>query len=61
MDIASTASGMNQAVFSEKVGIAITKKVMDVAKTEGQQLVQMLETSVQAPHPTAGHHIDLQA
>ena len=61
MDIAAAASGMSQFELKENVGIALTKKVMDVEKTEGQQLIQMLKTPVSVPHPTSGRHIDIQA
>lgn len=55
MDIAALSIGMKQASLSQNVGIALTKKAMDTAEQNSDQLLKMLE----APHPTLGKSSDL--
>lgn len=55
MDIAALSIGLKQASLSQGVGIALTKKAMDTAEQNSDQLLKMLE----APHPTLGKSIDL--
>ncbi|WP_082087831.1 YjfB family protein [Domibacillus indicus] len=56
MDIAALSVGMTQASLSQSVSIALTKKTMDMAQQNANQMVQML----QAPHPTLGKSIDVK-
>lgn len=56
MDIAALSMGMSQASLSQSVSIALTKKTMDMAQQNANQMVQML----QAPHPTLGKSVDLK-
>lgn len=55
MDIAALSIGMNQASLSQIVGIALTKKAMNTAEQNSDQLLKMLE----APHPTLGKSVDM--
>ncbi|WP_449598766.1 YjfB family protein [Niallia sp. Marseille-Q9988] len=55
MDIAALSIGMNQASLSQNVGIALTKKAMNTAEQNSDQLLKMLE----APHPTLGKSVDM--
>jgi hypothetical protein len=50
--IAANGSGLAQAV-----GIALISKTLDQSQQQGQQLVQMMEQSVQ---PNLGKHVDLR-
>ncbi|MFT4417183.1 YjfB family protein [Fredinandcohnia humi] len=56
MDIAALSIGMNQASLAQNVGIALSKKVMETAEQNNNQLLKMLE----APHPHLGKSIDLK-
>ncbi|WP_083255977.1 YjfB family protein [Domibacillus iocasae] len=56
MDIAALSMGMSNASLSQSVSIALTKKTMDMAQQNANQMVQML----QAPHPTLGKSIDVK-
>lgn len=56
MDIAALSIGMGQASLGQSVSIALTKKTMDMAQQNANQMVQML----QAPHPTLGKSVDLK-
>lgn len=56
LDIAALSMGMSQASLSQSVSIALTKKTMDMAQQNANQMVQML----QAPHPTLGKSVDLK-
>ncbi|MGE7673983.1 YjfB family protein [Lysinibacillus sp. NPDC094403] len=56
MDIAALSMAMNQATLMQNVSLAVTKQAMDMQKQSTEQLVEMLD----APHPTAGHTIDVQ-
>ena len=57
MDIAAISINMNQSALQQNVSIALTKKAMETAQQSANQMIQML----QAPHPTLGNTIDLQA
>ncbi|WP_458415014.1 YjfB family protein [Schinkia sp. CFF1] len=60
MDIAALSTAMSQANLGQQVGIALTKKVMETAQVNATALTEMLKAStVQAPHPTLGKHIDI--
>jgi len=56
MDIAALSMTMNQATLMQNVSLAVTKQAMEMQKQNSEQLVEMLN----APHPTAGHTIDIQ-
>ncbi|QPQ29796.1 YjfB family protein [Lysinibacillus sp. JNUCC 51] len=56
MDIAGLSMAMNQATLMQNVSLAVTKQAMEMQQQNSQQLVEMLD----APHPTAGHTIDVQ-
>lgn len=57
MDIAALSMGMSNASLGQSVSLALTKKTMDLAQQNANQMVQMLQ---QAPHPTLGKSIDLK-
>lgn len=56
MDIAALSMSMSQATLMQNVSLAVTKQAMDSQQQNTEQLVEMLD----APHPTAGHTIDIQ-
>jgi hypothetical protein len=56
MDIAGLSMAMNQATLMQNVSLAVTKQAMEMQQQNSKQLVEMLD----APHPTAGHAIDVQ-
>ncbi|TDY10468.1 UNVERIFIED_CONTAM: putative motility protein YjfB-like [Lysinibacillus xylanilyticus] len=56
MDIAGLSMAMNQATLIQNVSLAVTKQAMEMQQQNSEQLVEMLD----APHPTAGHTIDVQ-
>lgn len=56
MDIAALSITMNQVNLMQNVSLAVTKQAMDMQQQNTEQLVEMLD----APHPTAGHIIDIQ-
>lgn len=61
MDIAGMSAVMQQSKTMQQVDIALAKKIMDQTETDGKNLTKMLEqSSVQAPHPTAGKSIDIK-
>jgi len=57
MDIAAISIDMNQSALQHNVSIALAKKAMETEQQSSNQMIQML----QAPHPTLGNTIDLQA
>jgi hypothetical protein len=60
MDIAALSAGLSQIKLQSDVGIALTKKAMDVSQTQSNELLQMLNTSVPAPQPTSSRFIDVK-
>ena len=56
MDIAALSMAMNQATLMQNVSLAVTKQAMEMQQQNTEQLVEMFD----APHPTAGHTIDIQ-
>ncbi|MFW7187133.1 YjfB family protein [Lysinibacillus sp. BNK-21] len=56
MDIAALSMAMNQATLMQNVSLAVTKQAMEMQQQNTEQLVEMLD----APHPAAGHTIDIQ-
>lgn len=55
MEIAPLSS-TNQASLMQQVSIAVTKKMLDATKENGQALTKMMELSV---NPNLGKNIDL--
>ena len=58
MDIAALSISMNQASLSQAVGIKVLTLAKNQADTQGKNLVQMLEQSV---NPNLGRKLDIQA
>ena len=55
MDIAALSISMNQAQLMQSVSLAVTKQAMEFQQQTTQQLTEITD----APHPTAGHTIDI--
>lgn len=55
MDIAALSISLNQAQLMQNISLAVTKQAMDFQQQNTEQMVEMLD----APHPTAGHTIDV--
>lgn len=56
MDIASISTAISQSNLGEQVGIAVTKKVMDDSTNNAQNLIKMMELSV---NPNLGSKLDV--
>jgi hypothetical protein len=57
MDIAALSVYMSQSNLSQQVSLAVTKKVMDVSDETSQNMIKMLETSV---NPNLGVNLDVR-
>lgn len=55
MNIAGLSIYMKQSQLASQVTLAVTKKVMDVSDENAQQMIKMLEMSV---NPDLGKNID---
>jgi len=61
MDIAALSSTLAHATLRQDVSMSLMTTVMDTAKQNSDQMVEMMKSAVpQAPHPTLGHSIDLK-
>lgn len=60
MDIAALSIGLSNIQLQQSVGIALTKKVMDVSESQTNGLLRMMEPAATPPHPTAGKSIDFK-
>lgn len=58
MDIAALSMAMSQMNVRTEANVSVIKKTMDQAKTNGQEVVKMLEQSVR---PHVGSSIDFRA
>ncbi|ADL51218.1 YjfB family protein [Clostridium cellulovorans] len=58
MDIVALSTVMKQYDLSAQVGVALTKKIMDVSETNTQELVKMMELSA---NPNLGSILDAKA
>lgn len=57
MDIAALSISMKQSQLSQNVSLALIRKVMDTSTDNSQQLIKMMELSV---NPNLGENIDLK-
>ncbi len=53
----SSISGLGTSGLKQQVGLAVIAKSLDVTEQNGQQLVQMLQQSVQ---PNLGGNLDIK-
>ena len=58
MDIAALSMAMSQMNVRTEANVSIMKKTIDQAETNGQDVVKMLEQSVQ---PHIGSRLDIRA
>ncbi|ANU26745.1 YjfB family protein [Planococcus versutus] len=58
MDIAALSMAMSQMNVRTEANVSVMKKTIDQAETNGQEVVKMLEQSVQ---PHIGSRIDIKA
>lgn len=58
MDIAALSMAMSQVNVRTEANVSIMKKTIDQAETNGQDVVKMLEQSVQ---PHVGAKLDIRA
>ena len=56
MDIAALSIMKSQASLSQQVSLAITKKIMDTSIVNSQDLIKMMELSV---NPNLGSKLDV--
>ncbi|WP_110111421.1 YjfB family protein [Bacillus sp. CGMCC 1.16541] len=60
MDIASLSVVLNQSNVQNQASLSVMKMTMNQSKQTERGMVELLQNStVQAPHPYAGQHIDL--
>jgi hypothetical protein len=57
MDIAALSIMKSQASLSQQVSLAITKKIMDTSLGNSQDLIKMMELSV---NPNLGSKLDVK-
>ena len=57
MDIGALSISMSTQALSEQVSIALARKNMDVAKDNSQNLIKMMELSV---NPNLGGNLDIR-
>jgi len=58
MDIAKLSIMMSQSQLKHQASLSVMKKTMDIAEIQSEQMVRMLEMSVQ---PHLGGHVDVKA
>jgi len=56
MDIATLSTGLSQAKLQQNISVSVTKKALDVNESQGNALINMMNTSL--PHPTSGSQFD---
>ncbi|WP_099159432.1 YjfB family protein [Virgibacillus ndiopensis] len=62
MDVAAVSVAMANTQVRADASLAIMGKVKGLMEQQGQQMMEMLQQSgPQAPHPSLGNVIDLQA
>lgn len=59
MDIAALSTQLAQVNLMQNVSLAVTNMAMDAQQQMSTDLVESLETSVPASHPTLGQTIDI--
>jgi len=57
MDIGALSMSMSAQSLSNQVGIALARKTMDVATDNSQELIKMMELSV---NPNLGSNLDFR-
>ncbi|BAM48011.1 MAG: putative motility protein [Amphibacillus sp.] len=57
MDIAKLSILMNQTQLKQQASMSVMKQTMDQAEIQSEQMIQMLQQSVQ---PHLGAHIDVK-
>ena len=55
MDIAALSMSLHQSQLMQSVSLAVTKQAMEFQQQTTEQLTEIMD----APHPTAGHTIDI--
>ena len=62
MDVEALSTAMSQDSLEQQVSAAVLRKSVDMAKTEGEDTVQLIEKSAPAPLPAdTGNLVDLFA
>ncbi|MBU5465296.1 YjfB family protein [Virgibacillus sp. MSJ-26] len=61
MDIAALSIAKAQTQVKADASMKVMSNVKDLLNQQGDQLLEMLETSSPAPHPSLGNKIDLNA
>jgi hypothetical protein len=59
MNIAALSSGLSQINLQQQVGVSVENLAMNASKKQGNQLVDLINTSI--PRPTLGNRIDIKA
>lgn len=60
MDIAALSMAMSQASVQQAASLQVMGMAKNQAEMNGQQMVQMLNSALPAPHPTSGSLIDIK-
>jgi len=61
MDIAALSMAKAQSQVKADASLKVMANVKNLMNQQGEQLIEMLETSSPAPHPTLGGKVDFQA
>lgn len=61
VDIAAMSMVNSQAQVKAQASLKVMANVKDVMNQQGEHLIEMLQTSNPAPHPTHGNKVDVQA
>ena len=61
MDIAALSMAKAQSQVKADASLKVMANVKDLMNQQGEQLIEMLETSSPAPHPTLGGKVDIHA
>ena len=61
MGIAALSMAKAQSQVKADASLKVMANVKDMMNQQGEQLIEMLETSSSVPHPTLGGKVDIQA
>lgn len=61
MDIAGLSIALSQSKVQQEASVSILKKAMNVGEANAAQLLEMMGSPTEAPHPHLGGKIDVKA
>jgi len=60
MDVAGLSIMLKQSQVQQQASLSVMKKAMNMGEQNAAQLLEMMGSSQEAPHPHLGKSIDLQ-